>query len=116
MTMRFLCYTLGDESVETPPPRPELFAEMDAFVKEGFDSGVLVATGGVAPTAAGKKVTYKGGKFTVTDGPFAEAKEIIGGWALMECKDMDEVLEWTKRFLTIVGDGESRVRPVSGPE
>jgi hypothetical protein len=114
--MRYLCYTLADESIEIPPPRPELFEEMDAFVQEGFDAGVLVATGGLGPTADGKKVTYSGGKFTVTDGPFAEAKEIIGGWALMECNDLDEVLDWTKRFLTIVGEGETRIRQVFGPE
>jgi hypothetical protein len=114
--MRFFCYTLGDESVPIPPPRPEMFAEMDAFVAEAVEAGVLVATGGLAPTAAGKKVTYTRGKFSVTDGPFAEAKEIIGGWALMDVKDEAEAIEWTKRFLTIVGEGESRIRQVFGPE
>jgi hypothetical protein len=114
--MRYLCYTLGDEAVETPEPQPDLYEKMDAFVKEGFDKGVLVATGGVGPTTEGTKVTYADGKFTVTDGPFIEAKELIGGWALMECKDMPEVIEWTKRFLTLVGGGETRIRTVYGPE
>ena len=114
--MRFFCYTLGDESIPMPPPRPELMTEMDAFVAEAMEAGVLVATGGLAPTAMGKKVTYTGGKYTVTDGPFAEAKEIIGGWALMDVDDEAVAIEWTKRFLTIVGEGESRVRQVFGPE
>ena len=48
------------------------------------------------------------GEFTVTDGPFTEAKELVGGWALMECRDKDEAIEWTKRFLTVAGDGEDR--------
>ena len=48
----------------------------------------------------------------MTDGPFAEAKELIGGWALMECRDKDEAIEWTKRFLAIAGDGESTLRQV----
>ena len=46
------------------------------------------------------------------DGPFTEAKELIGGWALMETRDRDEAIEWTKRFLSIVGEGESTIRPV----
>ena len=47
------------------------------------------------------------------DGPFTEAKELIGGWALLECRDMDEAVEWAKRFLAIAGDGESRIRQVA---
>ena len=47
------------------------------------------------------------------DGPFVEAKEIIGGWALMECRELDEAVEWSKRFLGVLGEGEVRVRPVS---
>ena len=114
--MQFFMYTLGDESVPIPPPTPELMVEMDRFVEEATKAGVLLATGGLAPTAMGSKVTYKDGAFTVTDGPFAEAKEIIGGWALCECRDKDEAIEWAKRFLAIVGEGESRIRQVFGPE
>jgi len=105
-------YTLGDESVPIPPPTPELYAEMGAFVEEATKAGVLLATGGVAPTAMGARVSLHNGEFTVTDGPFAEAKELIGGWALCECRDKDEAVEWTKRFLSIVGEGESTVRAV----
>jgi hypothetical protein len=115
--MRFLGYTLGDESaMPTEPPSPEIYKEMDAFVEEAVKAGVIVATGGIAPTAMGAKVTLKDGEFTVVDGPFTEAKEIIGGWALMECRDMAEAIEWTKRFLNVLGEGETRVRPVFGPE
>jgi hypothetical protein len=48
----------------------------------------------------------------VIDGPFTEAKELVGGWAVMECRDKAECIEWTKRFLAIAGDGESTIRPV----
>jgi hypothetical protein len=58
-------------------------------------------------------VSLKGGEFTVVDGPFTEAKELVGGWALMECRDKAEAIEWTKRFLSVLGEGESRIRPVS---
>ncbi len=112
--MRFLGYTLANEA-ETPtePPRPELYEEMGKFVEEATKAGVIVATGGISPTSEGAIVSLKGGKFTVVDGPFTEAKELVGGWALMECRDKAEAIEWTKRFLSVLGEGESRVRPVS---
>ena len=111
--MRFLGYTLADESAmpEAPPP-PELFERMGHFVEEATNAGVIVATGGIAPTAAGAKISLKDGEYTVVDGPFVEAKEIVGGWALMECRDLAEAVEWSKRFLGVLGEGEVRVRPV----
>ncbi|HXW82643.1 MAG TPA: YciI family protein [Acidimicrobiales bacterium] len=113
--MRFLGYTLADEStVPAEPPSPELFERMGSFVEEAIRAGVIVATGGIAPTSEGAKITLKEGKFTVIDGPFAEAKEIVGGWALLECRDLPEAVEWSKRFLSVLGEGEVRVRPVSG--
>jgi hypothetical protein len=114
--MRFLGYTLGDETVPQPPPSPELFEEMGKFIGEATKAGVIVATGGIAPTAMGAKITLKDGEFTVTDGPFTEAKELIGGWALLECRDMAEAVEWSKRFVSVLGEGEVRVRPVFGAE
>jgi hypothetical protein len=114
--MRFLGYTLGDESAPTPPPTPELMQRMGEFMEEATKAGVIVATGGIAPTSMGAKVTLKDGAFTVVDGPFAEAKELIGGWALMDCRDLGEAVEWSKRFVGVLGDGEVRVRPVFGPE
>ncbi len=114
--MRFLGYTLGDESIPMPPPSPEFMEEMGAFMEEATTAGVIVATGGIAPTSMGAKITLKDGEFTVTDGPFTESKELIGGWALLECRDLDEAVEWSKRFISVIGDGEVRVRPVFGPE
>jgi len=114
--VRFLGYTLGDESVPVGPPGPELFEKMGAFMQEATAAGVIVATGGIAPTAMGAKITLKDGAFTVVDGPFAEATELIGGWALLECRDLEEAVEWSKRFVSVLGEGEVRVRPVFGPE
>lgn len=110
--MRFLGYTMGDDSTPMPPPSPEFMAEMNAFVEEATKAGVLVATGGVGPIAEATKVVCSNGEFTILDGPFAEAKELVGGWALMEVRDKDEAIEWTKRFLAIVGNGESTLRQV----
>ncbi|HLH45940.1 MAG TPA: YciI family protein [Acidimicrobiales bacterium] len=108
-------YTLADESsVPTEPPSPEVFERMGRFVEEASKAGVIVATGGIMPTAAGAKITLEDGEYTVVDGPFAEAKELVGGWALMECRDLAEAVEWSKRFLGVLGAGEVRVRPVTG--
>lgn len=116
--MRFFCYTLGDENIPIPPPSETEMSVMGRFIGEAIQAGVLVETGGFAPTSQAVKVQYsKGGSFKVTDGPFAEAKELIGGWALIQTASRDEAVEWAKRFLAIVGiDGaESRVRQVFGP-
>jgi hypothetical protein len=110
--MKFLGYTLGDPNAPMPQPSPELYQKMGAFVEEATKAGVLLATGGLAPVDEGVKVQYHNGEFTVLDGPFTEAKELIGGWALMECRDKDEAIEWTKRFLGVLGSGESTIRQV----
>jgi len=60
-------------------------------------------------------VRYADGEFTVIDGPYTEAKELIGGWGLMEVRDKAEAVEWTKRFLAVAGGGESTIRQVFGP-
>jgi hypothetical protein len=114
---RFFGYNLGDESVPlAPPSNPNIEADMDTFVGEMMAAGVILATGGIAPSATGRKVSLTDGEFTVTDGPFTETKELVGGWALMECRDLDEAIEYSKKFLSVVGNGEVRVREVFGPE
>ena len=113
--MKFLGYTLGDPATPLPEPSPEMYQKMGAFMEEATKAGVLLATGGLADPKEAIKVTYHNGEFTVLDGPFTEAKELIGGWALLECRDKDEAVEWTKRFLAIAGEGESTVRQVFGP-
>jgi hypothetical protein len=113
--MRFLGYTLGNESeLPSEPPPPEMYERMGRFVEEATKAGVVVATGGIAPTSQGVQISLKDGEYTVLDGPFTEAKELVGGWALMECRDLSEAVEWCKRFLAALGAGEVRVRPVSG--
>jgi hypothetical protein len=114
--VRFLGYTLGDETIPIPSASPEDMEKMEDFVEEATKAGVIVATGGLGPTSMGVKISLNDGHYTVVDGPFTEAKELIGGWALMECRDKDEAVEWSKRFLGVLGHGEVRVRPVFGPE
>jgi len=114
--MRFLGYTLGDETAPQPEMAPDLFEKMGVFMEEATSAGVIVATGGIAPTAMGAKISLRDGEYTVVDGPFTEAKELIGGWALLECRDLAEAIEWSKRFIGVIGEGEVRVRPVFGSE
>jgi hypothetical protein len=110
--MRFLMYKLDDESIPIPRPGPEAVEAYGKLIEEATNAGVLLLNGGIAPTAHGAKVTRSGGTFTVTDGPFAEAKELVGGWAMIEARDKDEAIEWAKRFQDLAGDGELRVRQI----
>jgi hypothetical protein len=113
--MRFLGYTLANEAdTPTEPPSPDVYERMGTFVEEATKAGVIVATGGLAPSSEGSIISLKEGEFAVVDGPFTEAKELVGGWALMECRDLPEAVEWSKRFLNVLGEGEVRVRPVLG--
>jgi hypothetical protein len=95
-------------------PDDTMYAEMGQFVDELAKAGVLLATGGLDP--AGTHITSSGGKITVTDGPYAEAKEMIVSFALVEVRSKEEAIELSKRFWKIARDGEGDVRQVFGPE
>ena len=112
--MQFLVYDPNYKPEAAAPPTPELMAEMGKFIGEAIQAGVLVATGALQPK--GTRLQLSGGKFTVTDGPFIELKELMGGWAVIQTKSLEEAIEWCKRFRTIIGDGESEIVRVLGPE
>jgi hypothetical protein len=108
--MRFLSiYKNAETGV---PPTAEYMATMQRLVEEGMKAGWLLATEGCLPSATGARVRLSDGSITVTDGPFTESKEIIGGFALIQAKSKEEAVEWTKRFLRVAGDGESEIRQV----
>src|SRR5262245_28460192 len=111
--MRFLGLLKADKDSEAGvPPSPELMERCDKFVEEVMKAGVLVSTAGLQPSSQGKRVRLTGGKATVTDGPFAETKELIASYALLEVKSMDEAVYWTTRFLECLGEGECEIRPL----
>jgi len=89
-------------------------AEMGKFIGEAIQAGVVVTTGALQPK--GTRLQLAGGKFTVTDGPFIEVKELTGGFAVIQVSSLQEAIEWSKRFRAIVGDGESEIVQVFGPE
>jgi hypothetical protein len=107
--MRFLTlYKPGTDGGR--PPSEQEMADMGRFIEEMSRAGVLIATGGLLPSSHGARVRYEGGKTTVTDGPFAETKELVGGYAILEAKSKADAIELTKRFLSVVRAGESEVR------
>ena len=108
--MRFLCvYRPGKPETDTPPSEQEM-CNMGKLIEEMTKAGVLLATEGCLPSSKGVRVRIDGGRFTVTDGPFPETKELIQGFCLMQVKSKQEAVEWGKRFLNVVGQGESEIR------
>lgn len=111
--MRFLLMTKSDDQAANNQPDEKLMMEMGAFIEEMTKAGVLLATGGLDPK--GIHIKNSGGNITVTDGPFAEAKEAVVGFALIDVRSREEAIELSKRFWRIVGDGEGEIRQVFGP-
>lgn len=106
--MRFLMMSSGGD----PNPDEQLYAEMAEFIQEMSAKGVLLATGGLAPE--GVVMTTRGGELSVTDGPFAETREAVGGFALVEVGSKEEAIELGRRFRAIVGEGTSVIQQVFG--
>jgi hypothetical protein len=106
--MRFLTIFTGPEQ-DAPPSEAEM-ATMGKFIEEGARAGWLVMTEGCQPSALGARVRLSGGEVTVTDGPFSEAKEVVGGFAIIRASSKDEAIALSRHFLGVAGDGECEVR------
>ena len=107
--MRFMSlYKPGRES--DTPPSERVIAALGQLIEDMAKAGVLIATDGLQPSSKGTRVRISDGKFTVTDGPFAETKELIGGYAILNAKSKEEAIELTKRFLSLMGEGECEIR------
>ena len=107
--MRFLTFYKPAEFANTDPAGN---AEMEKLIEEETKAGALLAGGGYLPGAREVRVKYANGKVTVTDGPFTEAKELVGGFALLQAKSKEEAIELARRFLKIAGEGECEIRPL----
>lgn len=94
------------------PPTPEQLAAIGKLTHEMVQSGVVVMTGGLVRPTRGTHVRLSGGKFTVTDGPFAETKELIDGFALIKANSKEEAIEHARRFMSIAGEGEGEILQV----
>lgn len=118
--MRFMMLVKAAEN-SGPPPK----ALMDAIGKmaeEATKAGLMIQSGGLAPTAMSSRVRLSRGKLTTIDGPFAESKEVIGGFAVFEFKSREEAIESAVNFMELHRqhwpgwDGETEVRQIFGPE
>ncbi len=112
--MRFLSIVKSSEN-QGPPPQA-LIDAMAKLTEDSIRDGSLVQTGGLAASSAGARIRVARGKLTVTDGPFTEAKEIVGGYAMLEAKSRDEALEAARRFMRLhqqhwpAWEGECEIR------
>jgi hypothetical protein len=118
--MRFMMMVKHPEN-STPPPKA-LMDAMERIGQEAVKNGSMVISGGLAPTAQSNRVRLSGGKISVIDGPFTEAKEVVGGFAIMDFKSKEEALEASKHFMDLHRqywpgwEGESEIRQLFGPE
>lgn len=106
--MRFLSIYKHEE--RTTPPTAAEMETMGKLVEEGFKAGWLLATEGCLPSAWGARVRRSNGKLSVTDGPFTEAKEVVGGFALLKANSKEDAIELTRKFLAVAGEGECELR------
>jgi hypothetical protein len=110
--MKFLM-TYAQKS--TTPPTPEQMAAIGKLTQEMAAAGVLLMTGGLQRPTKGTRVRLADGKFTATDGPFAETKELIDGFALVQAKSREEAIELARRFMSVAGEGDGEILQVYDP-
>jgi hypothetical protein len=106
--MRFLSVYKTAETAA--PPTAEYVERMQNLIDRSMKEGTLVATEGCLPSALGARVRLSGGRVTVTDGPFVESKELIGGFAILEATSKAHAVELAKEFLAVAGEGECEIR------
>jgi hypothetical protein len=106
--MRFLSVYKSAE--RGTPPTPEEMAAMGKLIEEAMKAGWLLATEGCLPSALGARVRRTGDKLIVTDGPFTESTEVIGGFAIMKANSKEEAIELLRQFLKVAGEGECELR------
>ncbi len=118
--MRFMMIVKHKEASGFPPK--ELMDAIGKLSEEAVKAGTMLGSGGLCATATGARVRLSGGQITVTDGPFTEAKEIIGGYAQFELKSKQEAIEGATRFMELHKkywpgwEGETEIRQMMGPE
>ena len=105
--MRFMILVKATKDSETgTKPPEELFAAMADYHEQLVKAGVLLDASGLQPSSKGWRIKYSGGKRTVIDGPFTEAKELVAGYTMIQVKSCEEALEWSRRFPNPAIDGK----------
>ncbi len=119
--MKYLTFIRHSEKYRESEPPPELMKAMGKFIEKTMKSGALVDTGGLLPSKDGVRVRLAKGTITVTDGPFIESKEVIGGWAILKTDSKAEAIRIATEFMDLHRkhwpgfEGESEVRPMFDP-
>ena len=120
--MRYMMFIKHGENLDFSQIPQSLFGAMDELVQRNMKSGALVETAGLQPSKAGFRIRQSKRKLTTTDGPFTEAKELVGGFAIMECKTREEAMQHARDFMELHlkhspdFEGECEVRPYeAGP-
>jgi hypothetical protein len=116
--MRFMVMVKANEDSEAGVmPSQELLTAMTQYNEELVKAGVLLAADGLQPSSKGKRVRFSGDKRTVVDGPFAETKELIAGFWIIQVKSIEEAVEWVKRCPNpMEGESEIEIRQVFDPD
>jgi hypothetical protein len=120
-SMKYLTFIRHSESYRQSGPPPALLDAMGKFVAKSLKEGSLVDTGGLLPSKDGVRLRLAKGKITVTDGPFTETKEVIGGWAILRTDSRAEAIRIATEFMELHRkywpefEGESEVRPMFEP-
>ena len=99
--MKYLVMVKASEKYRAEGPPPALLEAMGKFIQESFQSGKVADTGGLKPSSAATRFRIEKGKLTVTDGPFSEAKEVVGGWAILRVNSRAEALENARQFMEL---------------
>jgi hypothetical protein len=99
--MKFLVMVKSSEKYREQAPPAALMEAMGKFIQEGFASGRVVDTGGLKPSSSATRLRIEKGKLRVTDGPFTEAKEVVGGWAILKFDSRAEALENSRKFMEL---------------
>jgi hypothetical protein len=94
------------------PPSQEEMNRMGKLIEEGMKAGWLIATEGCLPSALGARVRSTNGKVSVTDGPFTESKELVGGFAILRANSKEDAIQLAKDFLKVIGEGECELRQI----
>jgi len=120
MKMRFMMLVKADKDYEAgAPPNPELMAAIAKLAEDATARGEMITAGGLLPSAQGVRIRVARGKTSVIDGPFAETKELVGGYAIFDLKSKEQAIEAGRRFMQIHADvlgssyeGELEIRPM----
>ena len=111
--MRFMMLLKANAETEAGVlPTKEVLTGMGDLMQDMAKAGVLLAGDGLQPSSKGKRVRLADGKLSVIDGPFTESKELIASYGLFQVDTMDEAVDWTRRFLEVLGSGECELRPI----